>query len=182
MSQPAETVVGAQVVTSPGSTEPERNASLLPPTPLAPCVTASSSTSTPSVQQGQTVEFDPSIGAKPYSPFYRHPTTTTSLEQIKSEVKISTRGYNSQDLESGMRTPYKQSMDIQNYRASKLWEKKRRCNCLGSLSKEQKIAVKLLIAVLIVGTMIGIALGITAAVGGAVWRSNGRQYGIGQRR
>ncbi|KAL2004864.1 hypothetical protein VTN00DRAFT_3137 [Thermoascus crustaceus] len=176
----SEPVVGAQVVDVPEPTD--RDQSLLPPSPLAPSCTQSTASSTPTLPQGQSVEFDPSIGAKPHSPFYRHHHTTTSLEQIKSEVRISTRGYTSQDLESGMRTPYKQSMDIQSNRTSKIFEKKkRRCSCMDGLSWKQRIAVKILIAVIIIGTMIGIALGITAAVGGGVWKSNGRQGGIGDR-
>ncbi|KAL2001260.1 hypothetical protein VTN02DRAFT_1976 [Thermoascus thermophilus] len=179
MSQ-SEPAAGAQVVDVPVSTD--RDQSLRPPSLLAPSGTQSTASSTPTLPQGLSVEFDPSVGAKPYSPFYRHHHTTTSLEQIKSEVRISTRGYASQDLESGMRTPYKQSMDVQSTRTSNIFEKKkRRCSSMDGLSWKQRIAVKMLIAVVIIGSMIGISLGITIAVGGGVWKSNGQQGGVGGR-
>jgi hypothetical protein len=132
-------------------------------------------------QADQTRDFDPCIGAKPHSPFYCHPTTRTSLEQLKCEVKVSCRGYYSQDLESGMRTPPKRSVEIHRLQSSKLWksDKRKHCGCLRTLSKKQRLSLKILIAILLVGAMVGIALGITAAVGGGVWRSNNRQTPIG---
>lgn len=135
-----------------------------------------------SLQEDHAADFDPSIGAKPCSPFYCHPTTTTSREQLRCDAQLPGRGYCSQDLESGMRTPAKRSMDISKPQSSKLWqqkEKRRRCDYFKALSRKQRMAVKIFIAILIVGTMVGIAVGITAAVGGGVWRANNRQTSIG---
>jgi len=137
----------------------------------------------PIIQSAQTstVDFDPHIGAKPCSPFYRHNNDNDSLEFLKHEATVSAQRYGSNDLESGLSvTPHKRSLDIHGVRTSKLWmKKKRRCDCLSSLSSRQRLAVKLVIAVFIVGAMIGIALGITAAVGGGVWKSHNQQGSIG---
>jgi hypothetical protein len=100
------------------------------------------------------------------------------MEQLKQEVTVSGKSFGSQDLESGpSQTPPKRLVDIHHMRVSKLWaKKKKRFDCLSSLTKKQKLAIKLLIALIIVGTMVGVALGITAAVHGGVWKSN-NQYG-----
>jgi hypothetical protein len=146
----------------------EAPSGVLPPSPIIQSVQAS------------TVEFDPHIGAKPYSPFFRH-NDNDSLEYLKNETTISAQRYGSNDLESGLsNTPHKRSLDIHGVRQSKLWMKKtRRCDCLSSLTPKQRLAVKLVIAFFIVGAMVGIALGITAAVGGGVWKSHNQQGTIG---
>ncbi|KAI5286858.1 hypothetical protein KEM54_006451, partial [Ascosphaera aggregata] len=49
-------------------------------------------------------EFDPTNGAKPYSPFYIHPMTETSKMQLHNEreaLRAGTRSSESNDLESG---------------------------------------------------------------------------------
>ncbi|KAI9931208.1 hypothetical protein ASPWEDRAFT_22932 [Aspergillus wentii DTO 134E9] len=124
-------------------------------------------------QMSSNQEYDPSVGAKPYSPFYRHATSNVSVQQLTVEAKHSNRdGYSLNDPESGQIPSHDPSVDIGKKRQSKLWaEKKKKGGCLRSLNKKQRLAVKLVIAVLIVGTMIAIALGITAAVGGGVWKS-----------
>lgn len=175
MSQPETTIVGARVVTrlTDGANDGEHSIAMPPAVDALPSANTQTSHSTDEVP-----DFDPTIGAKPFSPFYRHATTKPSEEHLKAEVKITSREYASQDLESGGRSSYKQSMDI-NTRTSKLWvTDKRHCGWMDSMSKKQKIAVKVFLAVLIIGGMIGIALGITAAVGGGVWRSNHRQSSI----
>ncbi|KAH8700279.1 hypothetical protein BGW36DRAFT_373787 [Talaromyces proteolyticus] len=127
-----------------------------------------------------TFDFDPHVGAKPCSPFYRH-NNNDSLEHLKNEATISAERYGSNDLENGLsNTSHKRSVEIHGVCRSKLWaEKKRRFDCLSSLTKKQRLAVKLLIAFIIVGAMVGIALGITAAVGGGVWKSKNQQGAIG---
>ncbi|EEA21820.1 conserved hypothetical protein [Talaromyces marneffei ATCC 18224] len=102
---------------------------------------------------GTTAEFDPHVGAKP---------------------TITAQRYGSNDLESGTpSTPQKQSLEVHGRcRPSKLWmQKKRKCDCMSSLTKRQRLYVKLVLALFIVGAMIGIAMGITVAVGGGVWKS-----------
>lgn len=132
-------------------------------------------------------DYDPSIGAKPYSPFYRHATTPSAASAIArfTSQRKRTRSFGIaspiDDLENGSRPPWKRLSDDETRnmsttnRESKLWaQKKRRFDCLSGLSKKQRIAVKIVIAVVVVGCMVAIALGITAAVGGGVWSGNHR--------
>jgi hypothetical protein len=141
--------------------------SLLPPPQgpkmLSPAVT---------VHSLPEIDFDPHVGAKPCSPFYRHRGPADSLTQLKIEAQITERSADSNDLERG------QCMspgDLQKPCSAKLWARKRhsRFNLLRNLSQRQKFVVKLVIALLVLGTMVGIALGITAAVHGGVWKSGG---------
>jgi hypothetical protein len=177
MSHPAElptnAVVGVTINGTTSANNSENNlceapSGVFPPSPIIQSVQAS------------TVDFDPHLGAKPCSPFYRH-NDNDSLEYLKDEATILAQRYGSNDLESGpSNTPHKRSLDIHGVRQSKLWmKKKRRCDCLSSLTKRQRLAVKLVIAFFIVGAMVGIAVGITAAVGGGVWKSHDQQGTIG---
>lgn len=177
MSHPAELptdpVVGVTITSTASANNSENNlceapSGGLPPSPIIQSVQAS------------TVEFDPHVGAKPYSPFYRH-NDNDSLEYLKNEATIAAQRYGSNDLESGpSNTPHKHSLDIHGVRQSKLWrKKKRRCDRLTALPKRQRLAIKLVLAFFIVGAMVGIALGITAAVGGGVWKSHDQQGAIG---
>jgi hypothetical protein len=114
------------------------------------------------------------VGAKPCSPFYSHDINNNSLEYLKNESTITAQRYGSNDLESGTAsTPQKQSLEVyRRCRPSKLWiQKRRKCDCMSSLTKRQRLYVKLVLALFIVGAMIGIAMGITVAVGGGVWKS-----------
>ncbi|KAJ5646453.1 hypothetical protein N7490_002825 [Penicillium lividum] len=128
------------------------------------------------IDHAHSPDFDPCIGAKPYSPFYSHGTPTTSYEQLTFETKNA--GY----PRSGLRDienagPYAFRND--SPRRSKLWEgKKQPRSCMHSLSTRQRMILKAIIAVVTVGTMIAIALGITYAVGGAVWKSSAEQTSL----
>jgi len=117
MASSESKVVGAKL-TIALPTDEKRNLSL--PT-QSPSVSSPVPT-THSLQEDQARDFDPSIGAKPCSPFYCHPTTTASREQLRCDAQLPGRGYCSQDLESGMRTPAKRSMDISKPQCSKLWQ------------------------------------------------------------
>lgn len=140
------------------------------------CVRSDSNTDAGNDRQ----EFDPTIGAKPYSPFYRHATPTISLEQVALTAKRPSRDWQDmQRLESGLRTSLSHSVDVPNPERSKLWKERRPRNPLKSLSPKRRLAVKIVIAIFTVGTMIGIALGITVAVGGGVWRVGDQQGAIG---
>ncbi|RKU46020.1 hypothetical protein DL546_008276 [Coniochaeta pulveracea] len=46
----------------------------------------------------------------------------------------------------------------------------RKCNCLGHLSKRNRIIVKILIGLLIVGTAVGVGLGVSKSLGYGVWK------------
>ncbi|KAL4895607.1 hypothetical protein BDV59DRAFT_172812 [Aspergillus ambiguus] len=120
--------------------------------------------------------YDPTVGAKPYSPFYRHATPTLRTERLTINAKEvnSSGGDLLEDLER------QSSDDSGNRRESKLWvEKKRHCDCMRTMPRGQRIIIKAIIAIVTLGTMVAIALGITAAVGGGVWRSDHQQSDIG---
>ncbi|PYH40730.1 uncharacterized protein BP01DRAFT_201868 [Aspergillus saccharolyticus JOP 1030-1] len=137
----------------------------------------------PDLQPG---EYNPFVGAKPSSPFYRHATPSVTIDRLKAESEkpkpTSTQRYispvipesppmfNVSALESGSR----------HESSSNLWgQPQRRCGCMSRLSRKQRMMAKGVIAVVVLGTMIAIAVGITVAVGGAVWRSDHRQELIG---
>ncbi|PYI27325.1 hypothetical protein BP00DRAFT_429403 [Aspergillus indologenus CBS 114.80] len=139
--------------------------------------------SSPDLQPG---DYNPCVGAKPSSPFYRHATPSVNINRLKVDsekpqptvqqrysspvIPASPPMFNVSALESGSR----------HESTSNLWgQPKRHCGCMNRLSRKQRIVAKGAIAVVILGTMIAIAVGITVAVGGAVWRSDHRQEVIG---
>ena len=69
--------------------------------------------------------------------------------------------------------------DCQVWPGQEHWRKKAKaarknrhsCNCLQSLSKRNRIIVKILIAMLIVGIAVGVGLGISRSLGAGIWRS-----------
>lgn len=165
-------VIGAQVAASFKSNDDKHMTS---PAALSP---VSSVQSTPYLTEPPRIaDFDPSIGAKPYSPFYPHGTPSMSCEHLTFETKLADqRQHEIRDLESG--GPYLVRGD--SPRRSKLWEgQKPSRSCLHSLSPRQRMCTKAIIAIVTVGTMIAIALGITAAVGGTAWRSSSEQTALG---
>lgn len=147
----------------------------LSPTRTAPSLAPTSPT--------EEEDFDPSKDAKPYSPFYKHPTTRTSLEQLKSETKTYERGY-SQDLETGTRVRMSADFNAHCHQLSGWNQKKptkhRALNCLNGLTKKQRLVVKILIAIVVIGGMVGIGLGISKAVGGGIWKSDSQTSKIGE--
>lgn len=165
---PTQPIVGATIIHESSKT-PRQNGHLRAESQNA--LTASPTITSLAEATG---EFDPHVGAKPCSPFYSHDANNNSLEFLKNESTITAQRYGSNDLESGPpSTPQKRSLEVQGRcQQSKLWiQKKRKCDCMSSLTKRQRLYVKLVLALFIVGAMIGIAMGITVAVGGGVWKS-----------
>ena len=165
-------VIGAQVAASIKSDDEKHLSATKVPSP-------SSIQSTPSMNEPtRSQDFDPSVGAKPYSPFYPHGTPTLSCEQLTFETKVADRDHSQlQDLENA--APY---IAIRNDspRRSKLWSAENPPrSCFQSLTPRQRMALKAVIALVTVGTMIAIALGITAAVGGAGWKESAKQTALG---
>lgn len=161
-------VIGAQVAASIKTTDEK--------TPTTPNIAPPrcSITSSPGAHSQ---EFDPSIGAKPCSPFYPHTSPTISYEQLTFETKNATRRSQLRDLES--LGPYA-SCRTDSPRRSKLWEEENKpLTWLQTLSNKQRMALKAVVAVVTVGTMIAIALGITAAVGGAGWKVSAEKTAAG---
>lgn len=169
-------VIGAQVAASIKSNDEKYSS-----TPRIHSPSCSiQSTPTPSVNVPRSPDFDPHVGAKPSSPFYRHGSPTLSYEQLTFETKkenTSRARTNLRDIENA--GPYS-SLRTDSPRRSKLWEEENQPRTwMQSMSTRQKMALKAVIAVVTVGTMIAIALGITAAVGGAAWRESAEQTALG---
>jgi hypothetical protein len=157
-------VIGAQVTAASIKSNDEKH----PETPRRHSPPGSVQ-STPSINEGRSQEFDPSIGAKPYSPFYRHGTPTTSYEQLTFETK--NQNQNPSHLrETENAGPYS-ALRNESPRRSKLWEEENQPRSwMQSLSNRQRMALKGVVAVVTVGSMIAVALGITAAGGGGAWK------------
>ncbi|KAJ5550812.1 hypothetical protein N7461_005510 [Penicillium sp. DV-2018c] len=161
-------VIGAQVAASIKSTDQKSPATPKIDSPRC------SITSSPGAHSS---EFDPSIGAKPCSPFYRHGSPTISYEQLTYETKNANRNQSHlRDLENaGPYAPYA-ACRTDSPRRSKLWEEENKpLTWLQTLSNRQRMALKAVVAIVTVGTMIAIALGITAAVGGSAWKTSAEE-------
>jgi hypothetical protein len=132
-------------------------------------------------------EYDPT-SQHPFSAFYSHPTTRTSLEQLKSESKDHLRVYE-HDLEAGSRAcsstdvprPSKGCGSTSTTKSGKknlCVQRTKRWSPFRNLSKTQTLWVKILMAVLIIGVAVGIGIGISKAVGGGVWKDNNSRTDI----
>lgn len=149
----------------------------------------SNSTLYPSSEYDATSRDDyPPSSDHPFSPFYSHPTTRTSLEQKKSESKVRFQIYE-HDLEAGSRvTQFTQPEAAQHcptddavWPSSKVRKqhealvRSKEHNSYSPfrrMSKKQKFWVQVLIAIVIVGAITGLGVGITKAVGGGVFRTS----------
>ena len=187
MSFNEKPVLGAHVI---NNVDPHPTSTTLLPPGLAVDNTSSSSL-TPTCEQGltPTEEYHHS-SSHPFSAFYLHPTTRTSLEQNRSESKIHIRVHE-QDLEAASSNfpsseasrsnkecqvwPSKQQMD----KKFRMMEKRNGCSPLRRLNKKQQIWAKILIALVVVGAAVGIGIGISRAVGGGVWKDENSQGRIG---
>jgi hypothetical protein len=165
-------VIGAQVAASIKGSDDKHEKKPTSPGIRSP---ACSIQSTPEVINPQ--DFDPTIGAKPYSPFYKHGSPTISYEQLTYETKNNLSQSHLRDIENA--GPYSAGR-TDSPRRSKLWEKEQpKRSCMQSLTTRQRMALKAVVAVVTVGSMIAIALGITVAVGGAAWRSSAESVTMG---
>ncbi|KAL9112415.1 MAG: hypothetical protein Q9227_003257 [Pyrenula ochraceoflavens] len=156
-----------------------------------------------------TPEYNPSVNAKPCSPFYNHDVARPSVDHSKtaSQTRINLAQVDTNDLEAGGAGTSKSSLDVvkQEHAAEadgsvKIWpgrlarilrlqgqpKKKSMCRVkqrgkpwLPGLTPKQRLMVKLLIALVIIGAMVGIGVGISKAVGGGVWKSDNQTSQIG---
>ena len=183
MSYNEKHIVGAQVVHLEPPARPSYNNT------LTKTESISNSTLYPSSEYDAASRDDyPPSSTHPFSPFYSHPTTRTSLEQKRSESKVRFQIYEN-DLESGSRvTQFTQPEPAQySHTDDTVWPsskvrkqheamiKSKEHNSyspLKRLSKKQKFCVKLLIAIVIIGAITGLGVGITKAVGGGVFRTS----------
>ncbi len=183
MSLNEKPTIGAEVVQQPKSTY------LTLEKPSLDYASAQSLTSTVDQSHSPAEEYDPT-SSHPFSAFYSHPTTRTSLEQHKSESKVNIKIYE-QDLEAGSRIV--PSSDIPRMKKDcTVWPGKRQllekrmkmernkgCNPMRNLSKRQKLWIKVLIAMIIVGAAIGLGIGISKATGSGVFKTTNSQTTIG---
>ena len=104
-----------------------------------------------------TQDYDPSINATPYSPFYRHATPNrVDMARTVSDVQ----GFH--DLERGVCHDPNRGAAPPNPRPSKLWkEKKGHCACWREMNKIKRTSIEMVIAVIFIGTMLGVVLGLT---------------------
>lgn len=183
MSYNEKHIVGAEVVRLQPPSNPSYNNT------LTKTESISNSTLYPSSEYDATSRDDyPPSSDHPFSPFYSHPTTRTSLEQKKSESKVRFQIYE-HDLEAGSRvTQFTQPEPAQHcQRDDAVWPSdkvrkqheamaKSKKHGLYSpfrhMSKKQKFWVKVLIAIVIIGAITGLGVGITKAVGGGVFRTS----------
>ena len=162
-------VVGAEVVHLEPPRNPSHNST------LTKVESTSSSTLHPpsDCDAASRDDYTPSSD-HPFSPFYSHPTTRTSLEQKKSESRVRFQLYE-HDLESGSRvTQNTQKETAQLYHTNDaVWPSgnKQHEAAPKRLSKKQKFWIKFLIAILVIGAITGLGIGITKAVGGGVFRT-----------
>ena len=177
-------IVGAQVVHLAPPRVPSCNNT------LTRTESISNSTLYPSSEFDATSREDyPPSSDHPFSPFYSHPTTRTSLEQKKSESKVRFQVYE-HDLENGSRvTTYTQPEPIPRHcptndavwpssnvrKQHELMVRSKGHNSYSPfqrMSKKQKFWAKVFIAILIIGAITGLGVGITKAVGGGVFRTS----------
>jgi len=173
--------------------KPTLGAEVLPPPPISeksppstskdPYFTATQTIEEESESLPPLEEYDPTACAKPCSPFYSHPQTRTSLEQLKSTSRISL--HRSVDLEAAGNTPRLSSVGqdaglVRTWPGTKsMTRKKHGWGCLQRFSKNQRLAIKIGIAIVLVGTMVAIGVGVSKAVGGGVYKNNNQSTTIG---
>ncbi|KAH8898577.1 hypothetical protein GQ53DRAFT_759792 [Thozetella sp. PMI_491] len=56
-------------------------------------------------------------------------------------------------------------------KAKKAKQQRRNCNCLGGLSKRNRIIAKALIGLLVVGIAVGVGFGVSKPLGASIWHS-----------
>ena len=135
-------------------------------------------------------EYDPT-SSNPFSAFYSHPRTRTSVDQAKSESNLHLPLYN-HDLEAGSRITHASVADAvpeppsHVHRDDKVWpcsrqkektllekqHERRGCSPFRRMSKKQKFWVQAVLAILIIGAFTGLGLGISKAVGGGVFKNS----------
>ena len=185
MSLDEKPIVGAEVVRPQTQTKPTH---LGLEKPSFDNVSARSLASTADQSHTSVEEYDP-ISSHPFSAFYSHPTTRTSLEQHKSESKVNIKIYE-HDLEAG--SGIMPSSDIPRTKECTAWpgrhqlaekrmkmERNKGHNPMRNLSKKQRLWVKIFIAMIILGAAVGLGIGISKATGSGVFKTTNSQTSIG---
>jgi len=161
--------------------------------------------SSPTLADSEEPEFNPFSTAKPCSPFYlyNHDSPRLSTDQRQQYMKrpainISVHDL---DLENGPSNAPTTSTNTPRLSQEKqcnadtgilrMWHRKGRKQCmtkpkqsrftawLASLSKWQRLALKLAIALVLIGAIVGIAVGVSIRVGGGVYKGMNTTSTIG---
>lgn len=194
-----------QQCTTIAATRPTANSPSIPPNQQAQTQVKAQVKEKESILQGdddqdQDTDFDPTHGAKPYSPFYIHPMTETSKMHLHNEREAmraftrthththSTSAANTAamiDLESGGRHTKEYSSSTRPSCDAERWglihksshHAKNRGGrvgrWLGRLDRRTRFVVKVLVAVGMVSVMFAVGIGLTMAVSGRPWPVNG---------
>ncbi|KAI5292870.1 hypothetical protein KEM52_006007 [Ascosphaera acerosa] len=129
-------------------------------------------------------DFDPTHGAKPFSPFYIHPMTETSKMQLHNEREAlrggtrSSESGNGGDLESGgARSHGKDSTSTRASCDAERWglihKRARAHGWLDGLAPRTRFLVKLALASFVICVMFGVGIVLTLAVSGRPWPRTG---------
>ena len=154
-------------------------------------------------------DYDPTLNAKPCSPFYNHdlPRQSVDIAKNTSQSRVHLVQIDTNDLEAGVTRTDKSSLDVIKPEPTadadgslKIWPgrlgralrmqrrpgkrsmcqpKQRGSRWLPGLTKGQRLMVKILIALVIIGAMVGIGVGISIAVGGGVYKNDNQTSKIG---
>jgi len=158
---------------------------------MATTLTPSPSCSPRTNEKHHPEDYDPT-SSHPFSPFYSHPTTRTSLD-IAQCSKTNLQLYE-HDLETGSRLTQASTHGLASthnlhdtekvnetvWPGTKQLVKRRKARqanescCCGPwlrLSKKQRLWIQIVVALLLVGAVTGLGVGITKAVGGGVFRN-----------
>ncbi|KAI9742269.1 MAG: hypothetical protein M1818_004169 [Claussenomyces sp. TS43310] len=129
------------------------------------------------------------LGTSPFSPFYSHQTSCSSLHEAKSESKPSFKVYEN-DLEAGLTKSQSSLITLKPDPNCPVWpgikaqkqkskaerrSKARGCNILNRYDRKTRLCIQTLIALAVIGCIIGIGLGVNKTVGGGVWHDKNPQ-------
>jgi hypothetical protein len=118
-----------------------------------------------------TTDFDPCSNAPFTSPFYNHDSPRVSSDYFNKNKTTTVPLYalpTQSSSTSTLKKKNKPSMTKPRQR-SRLW---------ASLSKKQRLGLKLLIAFLLIGAIVGLAVGISKRVGGGINKGNNQVANI----
>jgi len=150
-------------------------------------------------------EFNPFSTAKPCSPFYlyNHDSPRLSTDQRQQHVKpaainISIQNLDLEKAQSNLPTTSTNTPRLSQEKQCnadtgilRIWNRKGKKQCmtkpkqnrctawLASLSKWQRLALKLAIALVLIGAIVGIAVGVSVRVGGGVYKGTNTTSTIG---
>lgn len=199
MSSNQGTTFGASVVA-----QPDEKAYMLPTAATeSPALTPAASRDSVAVHDAPIYDNTP---LPPHSPFYTHPPA--SHERVESTPVKAAHLTSEKDLEYGANqdeeNPFSKKYAVgtstqectmwpthQTLRQNRLADKKQRrqnrtCGCgmvkdrWAGLTKNQRLAIRILITMVVIGAIVGVAVGITRSVNGGVWSGKGASHEFDQ--